>query len=134
MLHLTPTEAQALLEREPQAVLIDVRRPDELEATGTPAAAQHVLWTDAALDVNPHFVAEVERLVGARRERPVLLICRSGVRSVDAGELLEAEGFTAVANVLHGVEGDPDETGRRGRRNGWLKERLPLRAVLRAAA
>jgi hypothetical protein len=34
-----------------------------------------------------------------------VLICRSGNRSVDAGEALEAAGFSDVYNVLEGFEG-----------------------------
>jgi hypothetical protein len=35
----------------------------------------------------------------------VLLICRSGQRTLDAGAALEAAGFKDVTNVLEGFEG-----------------------------
>ena len=55
----------------------------------------------------------------------MILICRSGKRSVEAGEALEAAGFRRVYNVLHGFEGDLDESHHRGSRNGWRFEGLP---------
>jgi rhodanese-related sulfurtransferase len=58
-------------------------------------------------------------------ERPVLLICRSGQRSVAAGVELEKAGFAEVYNVLEGFEGPLDESRHRGRLGGWRKEGLP---------
>jgi rhodanese-related sulfurtransferase len=55
----------------------------------------------------------------------VVLICRSGNRSVDAGHALEAAGFTRVFNVLHGFEGELDDNHHRGAMNGWRHEGLP---------
>jgi len=54
-----------------------------------------------------------------------VLICRSGNRSVDAGEALEKSGFTDVYHVLHGFEGDLDVRHHRNSRNGWRFEGLP---------
>jgi rhodanese-related sulfurtransferase len=71
-----------------------------------------------------HFVEQVRR-EGGREDRPVVLICRSGKRTVDAGEALEAAGFGEVVNVLHGFEGDLDEHFQRGKLNGWRHDGLP---------
>jgi rhodanese-related sulfurtransferase len=68
------------------------------------------------------------------RTKPVLLICRSGKRTLDAAQVLESLGYKQVINVLHGVEGDPDASGVRGRINGWLAEGLPVRTVAAKAA
>ena len=57
--------------------------------------------------------------------RPVAIICRSGRRSIEAGEALEAAGFTEVINVLHGFEGDRDEEMHRNTLNGWRVDGLP---------
>ena len=54
-----------------------------------------------------------------------MLLCRSGKRTVDAGQALEAAGFQEVVNVLHGFEGDLDEHFQRGRINGWRHDGLP---------
>jgi rhodanese-related sulfurtransferase len=58
-------------------------------------------------------------------DRPVVLICRSGQRSVAAGVELEKAGFGDVYNVLEGFEGALDENHHRGTVNGWRKADLP---------
>jgi rhodanese-related sulfurtransferase len=55
----------------------------------------------------------------------VLLICRSGVRSREAGEALEAAGFATVINVSEGFEGALDEHHHRGTLGGWRFHGLP---------
>ena len=57
--------------------------------------------------------------------RPLLLICRSGHRSVYAGEALEAVGFSTVINVLEGFEGPLDDDYHRGTMGGWRHHGLP---------
>jgi rhodanese-related sulfurtransferase len=86
----------------------------------------HVSWNDVPdWDINPHFVGEVKKLAGHAHDRPVVLVCRSGNRSVDAGNALEAAGFTRIYNVLHGFEGELDDSHHRGTTNGWRFEGLP---------
>ena len=52
-----------------------------------------------------------------------------GKRSVDAGLELEKHGFTNVANVLEGFEGELDAEHHRGNLGGWRKNGLPWRQV-----
>jgi len=59
------------------------------------------------------------------KARPVLLICRSGKRTLDAGKALEAAGFSDVAHVVHGFEGELNEQFKRSSVNGWRFEGLP---------
>jgi rhodanese-related sulfurtransferase len=126
MQHLTPLEAAEFLKRTPDAVFVDVRSEIEFFYVGHPVGAEHVAFQEPPdWNVDPHFVAHVKKLVAGVKSRPVVLICRSGRRSVDAGELLERDGFTQVFNVLHGFEGELDEHMHRGRRNGWRHDGLP---------
>jgi len=127
MKHLTPREAYEFLQREPQALLIDCRSEMEYLFVGHPAGALHVSWNDGPdWEVNPHFVGQVKKLAGTNHaSRPIVLICRSGNRSTEAGEALERAGFGSVHNVLHGFEGDLDEMHHRGTKNGWRFEGLP---------
>jgi rhodanese-related sulfurtransferase len=94
---------------------------------GHPIRAMMVPWYDGAdWELNPHFVGQVKKIAGANfRERPILLICRSGNRSVEAGEALEKAGFRHVMNVLHGFEGELDEKHHRNSRTGWRVAGLP---------
>jgi rhodanese-related sulfurtransferase len=71
-----------------------------------------------------HFVEQVKREAGST-DRPVVLICRSGKRTVEAGQALEAAGFGEVVNVLHGFEGELDANFQRGRVSGWRHAGLP---------
>jgi rhodanese-related sulfurtransferase len=73
------------------ALLVDVREPGEFEALRAP---------DAALVPLSSFMA---RLAELPRDRQLLMICRSGVRSLNAGATLVQHGFTSVANVEGGM-------------------------------
>jgi len=124
MKHLKPLEAHDFLHQHPQAVMIDCRSEMEYLFVGHPAGAHHVAWNEAPdWDVNPHFVGQVKKV--ASMNRPIVLICRSGQRSIAAGKELEKAGFTDVYNVLDGFEGPLDDDHHRGTVGGWRKEGLP---------
>ena len=124
MKHLTPKEAHAFLQAEPEAVFVDVRSEMEHMFVGHPHGSVLVPWIDGPeWDINPNFVAQVKKL--ASSERPVVLICRSGKRSADAGLALEKAGLSNIYNVLHGFEGDLDEHHHRNAINGWRHDGLP---------
>jgi rhodanese-related sulfurtransferase len=127
MKHLSPREAHDFLHRNPNALLIDVRSEMEYLFVGHPVGALHVAWNDGPdWDINPHFVGQVKRLAGTNHaHRPIVLICRSGNRSVDAGAALEQAGFSDVYNVLHGFEGELDEHHHRNSTAGWRHDGLP---------
>jgi rhodanese-related sulfurtransferase len=125
--HLTPKAAHEFLQAHSDALFIDCRSEMEYLFVGHPAGALHVSWNDGPdWEVNPHFVGQVKRLAGTdHATRPIVLICRSGNRSQEAGEALEKSGFVNVYNVLHGFEGELDDAHHRSTRNGWRKEGLP---------
>lgn len=124
MKHLSPRETHDFLQANPDAVLVDVRSELEFLFVGHPVGAILIPWYNTPdWDLNPHFVAEVK--MAASHNRPVILICRSGNRSVEAGKKLEEAGLTQVYNVLHGFEGELDEHHRRSGRNGWRHDGLP---------
>jgi rhodanese-related sulfurtransferase len=126
MKHFTPREAHDYLQTHPEALLIDVRSEIEYLFVGHPVGAIHVSWNDGPdWEINPHFVGEVKKLAGHGVERPVVLICRSGNRSVSAGEALLQAGFTNVFNVMHGFEGELDDRHHRNSVSGWRFEGLP---------
>lgn len=127
MKHLTPSEAHEFLHKNAGALFVDCRSEMEYLFVGHPIGALNVAWNDGPdWQINPHFVGQVTRLAGSNHaKRPIVLICRSGNRSVDAGIALEKHGFTAVYNVLGGFEGDLDENRHRGTENGWRFDRLP---------
>ncbi|MEJ2646342.1 MAG: rhodanese-like domain-containing protein [Gammaproteobacteria bacterium] len=130
---LTPHQAWELIESNPRAVLIDVRSNMEYLFVGHPKGAVHVPWIDEPdWKVNPHFVAQVRMVllggVSCADENecaPAVLICRSGKRSLEAGNLLVSEGLREVYNVLEGFEGELDDHHHRSTVGGWRFHGLP---------
>lgn len=130
---LTPQEAWEFLQKEPRAVLVDVRSDMEYLFVGHPVGAIHIPWIDYPdWKLNPNFVTEVRKLVlgGICREAgnsgaPVLLICRSGKRSLEAGITLINEGFCEVYNISEGFEGELDDHHHRSTLGGWRQAGLP---------
>jgi rhodanese-related sulfurtransferase len=126
MQHLDPQAAHLFLQQTPEAVLVDCRTEIEHMYVGHPIGAEHVAWQEGPdWEIDPDFAAKVKRLLKGELARPVLLICRSGVRSLAAGEALEAAGFTQVINVVEGFEGPLDEDFHRGTLGGWRYRGLP---------
>jgi rhodanese-related sulfurtransferase len=58
--------------------------------------------------------------------KKVVLLCRSGVRSIAAAKRATELGIEAY-NILEGFEGDADQDGHRGRKGGWRFHGLPWR-------
>jgi rhodanese-related sulfurtransferase len=126
MRNLLPIEAWALLQQQPDALFVDVRMEIESMYVGRPPGVHTIPWYEYP-DLQPDpaaFVAAIDREVRSR-DRTVVLICRSGQRTVTAGLALEAAGFTDVVNVLHGFEGDLDGQFHRSTLNGWRFDGLP---------
>ena len=130
---ITPAETWEALRTDPDAVLIDVRTDAEWNFVGLPdlseAQKQPLLipWqVYPSMQVNGAF-AEHLRRAGLTPENKLFFICRSGVRSLAAGQAAQSMGFPHAFNVADGFEGPPDEEGHRGQLAGWKAEGLPWR-------
>lgn len=120
---LLPREAWALL-RSGEASLVDVRTLAEWTFVGRVDGAPLVEWRAfGAQAPNTDFIASLATKVP--RDRPVLFLCRSGVRSHAAAQLATASGWATAINVLEGFEGELDGDGRRGAVGGWRMAGLP---------
>ena len=126
MRNLTPKEAWALIQQQPDALFVDVRMEIESLYVGRPPGVENIPWYEYPdLTANPGaFATAVEREAGDKH-RTVVLICRSGKRTLDAGQALEAAGFTCVVNVLHGFEGELNDAFHRSSISGWRFDGLP---------
>ncbi|RTZ79593.1 MAG: rhodanese-like domain-containing protein [Gammaproteobacteria bacterium] len=132
---LTPHEAQKILQENPRAVLVDIRSSMEFLFVGHPVGAVHIPWIDEPdWDVNPDFVTDIRKLLlggvvcDSEEElecAPVILICRSGKRSLQAGKALLEAGMKDIYHVDDGFEGDLNEHHQRSTLNGWRFEGLP---------
>jgi rhodanese-related sulfurtransferase len=106
-----------------EAVLVDVRTDAEREWVGFVPGAVALAWKQwPGMVMNAGFDDELKALVPAGKK--VVLLCRSGVRSVAAARRAAELGLEAY-NILEGFEGDADEQAQRGRRGGWRMQGLP---------
>jgi len=131
--NLSPKQAYEMTQTDPRTVLIDVRSEMEFLFVGHPVGAVHVPWIDEPdWDINPNFVKQVRQVMlgglshkEGGKSAPVILICRSGKRSLEAGEALLAAGFTEIFNVEEGFEGELDDNHHRSSVGGWRFHNLP---------
>ena len=106
-----------------EAVLVDVRTDAEREWVGKVPGAVAVAWKQwPGMAANQNFDAELRAVVPEGKK--VVLLCRSGVRSVAAAQRAAGLGIEAY-NILEGFEGDVDINGQRGQLGGWRKRGLP---------
>lgn len=122
---LNPEQCWQLLQENPQAVLVDVRTAIEHSFVGHPPGAIPIAWKEfPGMQLNPGFVEQVIEAV-PDRSVPVLLLCRSGQRSLDAAKALEAAGYQHLVNIKEGFEGPIDQDRHRGNLGGWRFHGLP---------
>lgn len=120
---ISPIQAFDLIE-ENSVQFIDIRTFEERKFVGFPSGSEHIPFsTGTSFQSNPRFIKEVEKKF--EKERPVLLICRSGNRSKLAATALTKAGFKYVFNILEGFEGDLNEINQRNQINGWKYRKLP---------
>jgi len=113
------------MQQRPDAVLIDVRTKFEHSFIGHPVGAVHIVWKELPdWLLNPDFVPFVIEAVPGR-DTPVLLLCRSGQRSLEAANALQRVGYTQLINIEGGFEGPLDGDKHRNTLDGWRFHGLP---------
>jgi glyoxylase-like metal-dependent hydrolase (beta-lactamase superfamily II)/rhodanese-related sulfurtransferase len=91
----------ALEARPPEAVVVDVREPEEYHHGHVP---------DAISLPQSELASRLDEL---SRERPIYTICQGGFRSLRAAQFLKQVGFASVVSVAGGTE-------------AWAREGRPL--------
>jgi rhodanese-related sulfurtransferase len=81
----------AMLARDQNAVIIDVREPEEYLMGHVPGA------------INLPQAEIASRLEELPRDRPLMMVCQSGMRSLRSAQFLKQAGFGQVANVAGGT-------------------------------
>jgi rhodanese-related sulfurtransferase len=105
------------------AVLVDVRSDAEREWVGfVPGAVPLAFKQWPGMALNPEFDAGLK--AAAAGGKKLVLLCRSGVRSIAAARRAAELGIEAY-NILEGFEGEPDAKSHRGTLGGWRKHGLP---------
>jgi rhodanese-related sulfurtransferase len=123
--NLSARQSWELMQQQRHAVLIDVRTKFEHSFIGHPPEAVHIAWKELPdWTFNPEFIALVMEAV-PNRDTPVLLLCRSGQRSLEAAHALEEVGYTQLFNIEGGFEGSLDNNKHRSNVSGWRFQGLP---------
>ena len=84
-------EVEEVERRSPEAVVLDVREPQEYAHGHVPGA------------LNLPQAELASRMNEVPRDRPVLVICQSGYRALRSAQFLRQMGFEHVANVKGGT-------------------------------
>lgn len=104
------------------AVIVDVRTDAEREWVGFVPGAVALAWKQwPQMQLDPAFEIGLQRFEAGTR---LLMLCRSGVRSIAAARAATAKGLQAY-NILEGFEGDPDAQKHRSSGSGWKFRGLP---------
>jgi rhodanese-related sulfurtransferase len=120
-----PAEVACRWWQSGDAVLVDVRSDAEREWVGFVPGAVPLAWKQwPGMAMNAAFDEGLKAAVPPGKK--VVLLCRSGVRSIAAAKRATELGLAAY-NILEGFEGDADEEGHRGRKGGWRLRGLPWR-------
>lgn len=133
LIHLNPKAAYEFLQTHATSLLIDIRSSMEYLFVGHAIGSVHIPWIDEPdWTVDPNFAQVVEKTlanrfkaVDTKQEAHVVLICRSGKRTLDAADVLLKAGFRQVYHVEEGFEGEKDEHQHRSTVGGWRFHGLP---------
>ena len=103
---LLPWDFEEHLEKHPETLLLDIREPDEFDGAHIENSI-HVPRGILEQACEWDYAETIPELVNAR-ERPVLVICRSGNRSVLAALTMKILGYKDVISLKLGVKGCND--------------------------
>jgi rhodanese-related sulfurtransferase len=98
---VTPLEAKALIESRNDLVLVDVRSPEEFQGGSLPGATLIPFWDFA------------KGRFELPKDKPILLVCAVGGRSLACGQILASKGYREVYNLKGGLD-------------AWAEQRVPL--------
>jgi rhodanese-related sulfurtransferase len=91
----SPAEVQAQLSSDPKPFLIDVREPQEFAIARLERAELIPMQT---------VPAELQRLEGMADERPLVVICHHGVRSLQVVAWLRRQGIENCVSMAGGMD------------------------------
>ena len=122
---VSPRIAYEILEKLPEARIVDVRTHAEREWVGRVPDSIHIEWNQWPGGTrNPDFAASLSAALPSK-QTPLFFLCRSGVRSHAAATLAKELGYEYAFNILEGFEGDKNAQGHRNTVGGWRVAGLP---------
>lgn len=96
---LDPLEFKSVLEKTPEAVLIDVRTPEE--------TADGII--EGAVNIDFQSANFTEKISALDMEKPTFVYCLSGKRSGEAVKQMEAAGFKHIYTLKDGLRNWKDQ-------------------------
>lgn len=108
---LFPWDVEEFLQQSPDTLIVDIREAEEV-ACGSIKGALHVPRGILESACDWGYSDTVPELAQAR-DKPVILVCRSGNRSAMSALTLQLMGYTKVYSLKTGVR-------------GWNDDELPL--------
>ncbi len=100
---LYPWDIEELIESSPHLLLVDIREKEEFDALHIKPS---ILAPRGILETCCDWgYAETIPALASARKQPVIVICRSGNRSVLAAKTLQEMGYEDVASMKTGVKG-----------------------------
>lgn len=126
---LTPQQSYEAVVND-EAYILDVRTDAEFIWVGHPDVpnVMNVSWKierKGSWITNPSFLSDVNDIFGSNKGAHIIVMCRSGVRSIPAAAALESAGFTNVSNMLEGFEGEGKDAYGYRTVDGWKNSSLP---------
>ena len=103
---LMPWDLEETLQASSGVVLLDIREPYEFEAmhiAGSINVPRGILESACEYDYE-----ETEPMLAEARHREIVVICRSGLRSVLAADIMQKMGFENVKSLKTGLRGWSD--------------------------
>ena len=98
---VSPLEAKTLIETRQDLLLVDVRSPEEFQGGSLPGATLIPFWDFA------------KGRFDLPKDKPILLVCAVGGRSLACGQMLASRGYKEVYNLKGGLD-------------AWAEQRVPL--------
>lgn len=134
-----PEQAWDILQTTEGAVLVDVRSRPEWSFAGMPDLSDigREVWTVEwqtwpEMTPNLGFLSDLEVQMGGVRPTRMFFMCRMGSRALSAAQAVAKQmhqrGINLhITNISGGFEGDRNDSGQRGKLNGWKAAWLPWR-------
>lgn len=89
---LSPQDFDAKYKATENAILLDVRTPEEI-AGGKIPNAQNIVWDDSFADK-----------LSTLEHKPIFIYCGSGIRSAKAAAVLKEKGYTDIYELDGGMK------------------------------
>lgn len=94
----------ALFAASPEALIVDVRLEEEWIESGVIANAVLATYFDRqARPLKSEFLKKLAEATKGNKARPIVLVCRTGLRSKLTAGILEREGYKSVYNYKEGM-------------------------------